>query len=157
MSDIYPQGRRLFASVVRQKLLRMLQSTLQKFPRAKLMRREGGFGVYLDANTYLYTSYSGNLTDGDMSDLLTLCTVWWRADAEYLRGIVGRRDGSSVTATELLQQYVGLTKRSVIADLLGDDVCQTCGGHGTRDGVPLAEAVSRSPASVPSIQVRGTI
>src|ERR1700724_398501 len=67
------------------KLSRMLRSTLRRYPNARLINTQEGFGVSLDATTYVKVSNSGNLTDADMRDYLVLFATWLAADSGALR------------------------------------------------------------------------
>lgn len=67
------------------KLCRMLRSMLRRYPQARLWVFLGGFGVSLDAQTYVRVSYSGNWTTGDMRDLHALFATWLIADPTRLR------------------------------------------------------------------------
>jgi hypothetical protein len=66
------------------KLSRMLRSMLRRYPSARLQLTRDGFGVSLDAQTYMRTSYSGHWTDADMRDLHALFAVWYVADGGLL-------------------------------------------------------------------------
>jgi hypothetical protein len=76
--------RKLAVSKATATLSRMLRNTLQSYPKAKLMKRRGAFGVSLDAETSLYISCNGNLTETEMRDLLVLFVNWLVADAKTL-------------------------------------------------------------------------
>lgn len=75
------------------KLSRMLQSTLRRFPTAKLWIMQDGFGVYLGGETYLHVHYSGRLRTADLRDLLALFATWLVADERRLRGESPDLDG----------------------------------------------------------------
>lgn len=98
---LHTYGRKLSASIASKTLSRMLQSTRQSFPTMKLATRKGGFGVFSDDGTYLYVSFSGNLTLQAKQDLLALFSVWLRADPENLEPSSTRLDGQSVKAPEV--------------------------------------------------------
>ena len=66
------------------KLVRMLRSIVRRYPQARLQITRDGFGVSLDAQTYMRTSYSGHWTDADMRDLHALFATWYVADGAYL-------------------------------------------------------------------------
>lgn len=68
-----------------EKLIRMLRSTLRRFPHARLMTTAGGFGVYLDEETALYVATRGRWSDTDMRDLLALFATWLVADPANIR------------------------------------------------------------------------
>ena len=59
-----------------EKLCRMLQNTLRKYPRAHLLNTVAAFGVSLDDATYMQVSYSGRWTAEDMRDCLALFATW---------------------------------------------------------------------------------
>lgn len=86
-------GRRLNESIHSKRLLRMLRSMLQSYPKAKILRRKAGFGVSLDENTYLYVSFSGNLTDEAKRDCLGLFITWLVVDPEGLEKAPTLLDG----------------------------------------------------------------
>lgn len=67
------------------KLSRMLRNTLRRWSRATLITTLDGFGVSLDAQTYVKVSVSGPLSDADLRDLLALFAVWLVADPSRLR------------------------------------------------------------------------
>lgn len=67
------------------KLLRMLRSTLRRYPSAKLERTRDGFGASLDASTSMRIRLSGSLTEQDIRDLLALFATWLVVDGAYLR------------------------------------------------------------------------
>ncbi len=67
------------------KLSRMLRNTLRRWTRARLVTTLDGFGVSLDAHTYVKVSVSGPLTDADLRDLLVLFATWLVADPSRLR------------------------------------------------------------------------
>lgn len=89
------------------KLCRMLRSMLRRYPQARLWVYQGGFGVSLDAQTYMRVSYSGNWTAEDMRDLHALFATWLIADparltthGERLAGVLQKaiqESGLSVT------------------------------------------------------------
>jgi len=84
---------KLEESLALARLSRMLRNTLQSWPKAKLLKRAGGFGVSLDAETYLYVSCSGNLTAGEKRDLLVLFAAWQITDGEGLQKAPGPPGG----------------------------------------------------------------
>lgn len=84
MSVTYGRGRKLLVSIREKKLLRMLQSTSQKFPGAKLIKKRGAFGVCTDGPISLYIRYSGELSPTDLRDLLVLFATWVTVDPECL-------------------------------------------------------------------------
>lgn len=67
------------------KLSRMLRNTLRRSPRAALVTTLDGFGVSLDAQTYVRVSVSGPLSDADLRDCLVLFATWLVADPGRLR------------------------------------------------------------------------
>lgn len=67
------------------KLSRMLRNTLRRWTRARLITTLDGFGVSLDAQTYVRVCVSGPLSDADLRDLLVLFAVWLVADPSRLR------------------------------------------------------------------------
>jgi len=84
---------KLGESLALARLSRMLRNTLRKWPKAKLLKRAGGFGVSLDAETCLYVSSSGSLTVEEKRDLLVLFAAWLITDAEALQKAPGRPGG----------------------------------------------------------------
>lgn len=66
------------------KLIRMLQSMLRRYPRARLMTTRDGFGVALDEQTSMTLSFSGHWTEADMRDCLALFATWCVADGARL-------------------------------------------------------------------------
>ena len=86
-------GRRLVESLALEKLSRMQRNTLRSWPMAKVWRRPAGFGVSLDAETYLYVSCSGNLTAEEKRDLLVLLATWQAVDPEALTKAPTPQDG----------------------------------------------------------------
>jgi len=76
--------RKLGESLASRKLSRMLRNTLQSFPTMKLATRRAAFGVFTDDGTYLYVSYSGNLTVDQKRDFLVLFATWLVADPDAL-------------------------------------------------------------------------
>jgi hypothetical protein len=85
MSDISGPGHKSKEYAAREKLTRMLRSTLRRFPQARLMTTAGGFGVYLDDATALYVATRGPWSDQDMRDLLALFATWLVADPANIR------------------------------------------------------------------------
>jgi len=71
----------------------MLRNTLRNYPTTKLVKLKGGFGVSLAENTYLYVSFSGNLTDTEKRDLLALFATWLVADPDGLQKAPTPHDG----------------------------------------------------------------
>lgn len=67
------------------KLSRMLRNMLRRWTRATLVTTLDGFGVSLDAQTYVKVSISGPLSDAELRDLLVLFAVWLVADPSRLR------------------------------------------------------------------------
>ena len=67
------------------KLLRMLRSTLRRYPRARLERTLDGFGASLGEGTSMRVRLSGSWTDADIRDLLVLFATWVVVDGVYLR------------------------------------------------------------------------
>lgn len=75
-----PLEPKLGESLALRKLSVMLRNTLRSWPKAKVLRRVGGFGVSLAEDTYLYVSCSGNLTASEKRDLLVLFATWLAVD-----------------------------------------------------------------------------
>jgi hypothetical protein len=71
----------------------MLQSMRQSYPTMKLATRKAAFGVFTDDGTYLYVSYSGNLTATEKRDFLVLFATWLVADPDALNPSNIRPDG----------------------------------------------------------------
>lgn len=95
MNDTYAQVLKSSAATPLGKLCRMLRSTLRRWPQARLWSMRGGFGVSLDANTYMRVSYNGNWTDADMRDLHALFATWYvaapatlRMEGQHLAGVL---------------------------------------------------------------------
>jgi hypothetical protein len=84
-SDTTAREHRSSDVILLAKLSRMLQSTLRRYPNARLTNTPGGFGVSLDGTTYVKVSSRGNLTDADMRDYLVLFATWLAADSGALR------------------------------------------------------------------------
>ena len=84
MSEISATERRSSESSAQGKLVRMLRNIVRRFPQARVEIIRDGFGVSLDAQTYMRTSYSGHWTDADMRDLHALFATWYVADGAYL-------------------------------------------------------------------------
>lgn len=93
-SGISDQVRKSSESKATAKLLRMLQSTSAKYPSARLVRRQAGFGVLLGEGRYLLISTNGDLAPEDMRDLLVLFAAWLVVDADELRRPSTGRSGS---------------------------------------------------------------
>lgn len=85
--DTFAQVRKSSESAALTKLSRMLRSMLRRFPQARLWTFQAGFGVSLDAQTYVRVSYNGNWSTEDMRDLHALFATWLVADPERLRSI----------------------------------------------------------------------
>jgi hypothetical protein len=75
------------------KLCFMLQSMLQRYPKARVVIRRGAFGVLLDADTSLYVSFNGNFNLDLKRDCLDLFSTWLLADPEGLEPARTLRDG----------------------------------------------------------------
>lgn len=86
MNDTSVRALRSSGATPLAKLCRMLQSTLRSWPRARLSRTAGGFGVSLDENTSMRVSFNGRWTDMDMRDCLALFATWLVAEPGYLVG-----------------------------------------------------------------------
>jgi hypothetical protein len=84
MSDISTQVHRSSAAQRLGKLCRMLRSTLQSFPQARLLHGKGGFGAALGDGTSLYIRFSGHLAPEDVRDLLVLFATWLAVDPHRL-------------------------------------------------------------------------
>lgn len=94
-------GRKLVESLASRRLLAMLRNTQQKYPTMKVQTRRGGCGVFTAEGTFLYISYSGNLTPEAKRDLLGLFAMWFAVDPEGLEPRHTTLDGSSWTASKL--------------------------------------------------------
>lgn len=113
-------------SIHTKRLLRMLRSTLRRYPNGKLMHRRDGFGVSLGENRFLLVARKGDLTAQDISDLLALFVVWLRADpTRVLVDPIGR-SGSSVTGEPRPAQRPGPCTDEWHQTRLGDTLC-ACG------------------------------
>jgi hypothetical protein len=84
MSETSATERRSNESSAQGKLVRMLRNIVRRYPLARVQITRDGFGVSLDAATYMRTSYSGDWTDADMRDLHALFATWYVADGAYL-------------------------------------------------------------------------
>jgi hypothetical protein len=84
MSETSATERKSSESSAPAKLVRMLRNIVRRYPQARLQITRDGFGVSLDAGTYMRTSYSGRWTDADMRDLHALFATWYVADAPFL-------------------------------------------------------------------------
>lgn len=84
MSGICEQERKSSAATPRAKLARMLRSTLQRYPQARLLRKRGAFGASLGEGRYLQVSFSGELSAADLRDLLVLFATWLAADPDRI-------------------------------------------------------------------------
>jgi hypothetical protein len=84
MSETSATEHRSSESSAPAKLVRMLRSIVRRYPLARLQITRDGFGVSLDATTYMRTSYSGHWTDADMRDLHALFATWYVADGAFL-------------------------------------------------------------------------
>lgn len=62
------------------KLCRMLRNMLRNWPQARLWTMQDGFGVSLDAQTYMRVSFSGRWNEEDMRDCLALFATWLVAE-----------------------------------------------------------------------------
>lgn len=81
------------------KLCRMLQSTLQSFPNARVHRGRDGFGASLGDGTWIWIRSSGHLSGGQLRDLLALFATWCAVDAGFLLYAQdAMSDGASLTA-----------------------------------------------------------
>lgn len=108
MSGTSAQERKLSESSPIGKLSRMLRSTLQSFPNAKMCVMQDAFGVYLGDGAYLHIHYSSHLASADMRDLLALFATWLVADESRIRGDFPDLDGASV---EDLTRYAPFSSR----------------------------------------------
>lgn len=79
----------------------MLRNTQQKYPTMKVRTRRGGCGVFTAEGTFLYISYSGNLSLEEKRDLLVLFATWFVVDPEGLEPHHTTPDGSSWKASKL--------------------------------------------------------
>jgi hypothetical protein len=66
----------------------------------------GGFGVSLDASTFMQVSYNGNWTDADMRDLHALFATWYvaapatlRMEGRHLAGVLQMAEAESVQSS----------------------------------------------------------
>lgn len=99
MNATCSQEPKLLESIRIRKLLRMLQSMWQKYPMGRCRKRPGEFGVFMDENTYLRASWSGDLTPTDLRDLFVLFATWVAVDPQRFADADTRLDGSSRTDT----------------------------------------------------------
>lgn len=86
------------------RLLRMLRSTLQSYPKAKLLHGRGGFGVSLDAKSSLFIRFSGQLPPADLRDLLALFVTWLAVDPNRLVDTEDTDEYSGVSRLEIEEQ-----------------------------------------------------
>lgn len=94
------RGRKLAESLASRRLLAMLRSTLQSWPKMMLSTQKGEFGASSEGGTYLYVSYSSDLTAEQKRDLLALFATWLIADPDGLLPESTTQSGSSLTGTE---------------------------------------------------------
>jgi hypothetical protein len=78
------QAPRLSGAIQLGKLSRMLQSIVRRYPLARLLPTSDGFGVSLDAQTWIKVSYGGHWTAADTRDFLVLFATWLVADPARL-------------------------------------------------------------------------
>lgn len=107
MSDTSAQAQTSSAVKARGRLLRMLQSMSQRWPRTYLQRTADGFGVHLDGGSFLRIVYNGQWSDEDMRDFLALFATWLSEDPEYLREKGIRLDGALSVARSRSEQLLG--------------------------------------------------
>jgi hypothetical protein len=93
MNEVSEQERKSSGATPLVKLSRMLRNIVRRFPQARVEITRDGFGVSLDAQTYMRTSYSGHWTDADMRDCHALFATWYVADGAYLTSGGQRLDG----------------------------------------------------------------
>lgn len=87
-----------------ERLCRMLRSTSQNYPQAKLLHGMGGFGASLGEGISIWIRWSGQLAPLDLRDLLALFATWLVVDPERLVGSESEASGGvSRMANE--QQY----------------------------------------------------
>ena len=91
----FKQGLKLEEYVTRNKLLRMLRNTLQRYPKARVGKRRGAYGVSMQGGGYLRVSYSVGLDAEQQRDLLVLLATWLVADPNALLNQNTPLDGSS--------------------------------------------------------------
>jgi hypothetical protein len=84
MTTLVPAPR-FGASIAHGRLLRMLQSMQRNFPRTKVWKRRGGFGVSMDDGTFLRIQCSDTLTDDQLRAWLGLFAGWLSVDPAALR------------------------------------------------------------------------
>ncbi len=110
MSDTEGQERKSKESSRLSRLVRMLQSTLRSYPKARLRRGKGVFGASLGDNTWIHIRWSGDLSALDMRDLLALFATWLAVDPE---GLLGNSDDETngVSAMEAEQRYLSSGRR----------------------------------------------
>ena len=84
MTVISEQEHRSNGATPLAKLCRMLRSTLRRYPQARLWNMQDGFGVSLDAQTYMRVSLNGNWTAEATRDCLALFATWLVADPAKL-------------------------------------------------------------------------
>jgi len=84
MSDTSARVHKSSGLTPRVKLCRMLESTLRKWPKAKLLHGRAGFGASLDATTSIWIRSAGPLSAEDTRDLLALFATWLVVDPERL-------------------------------------------------------------------------
>ena len=78
------RARGLNDAIARRKLSAMLQSTLQRYKQARLIRTQADFGVATTEGRFLSVQHSGPWTSEGLADLLELFALWLRVDPEQL-------------------------------------------------------------------------
>jgi hypothetical protein len=88
------------------KLLSMLQSMSQRFPRSRIKRdTRGGFGVLLEGQRSIYVSLNGSWSGEELRDFFALFAIWSAVDPEGLRGI-----GSPIGASPMVSEVYNLSR-----------------------------------------------
>jgi hypothetical protein len=101
MSDTSPSVPMSREAIRIGRLCRMLRSTLQSFPNARVHRGREGFGASLGDGTWIWIRSSGHLSGGQLRDLLALFATWCAVDAGFLLYAQdAASDGVSLTAAE---------------------------------------------------------
>lgn len=80
------------------KLAAMLQNTLRRYPRARLISTRGVFGALLGGSDSLHIVYNGDLSTEDIRDLLALFATWCAVDPDTIVTPPTALPGASLTA-----------------------------------------------------------
>ena len=92
MKDTSGQAPKLLERTRQQKLVAMLASMSQRFPRTRLRVTSDGFGVLLDDGRFLHITLDGDWSQEDTRVFLVLFAMWSDVDFDRLRNV--RRGGA---------------------------------------------------------------